>query len=133
MRERLARIKLSWDARPKEERFEGYMRQLRNNGILSARDANVPSMKRKADSDDVLEGTSPLKKSKTDEYQNAEELYAAVRRHLSSGGKASRFKGYFCVVGSDQRGGETRVQVEAQNLLDSTGIATKYATCFLPA
>lgn len=133
MRERLARIKLSWDARPKEERFEGYMRQLRNNGILSSRDANVPSMKRKADLEDELEGTSSLKKSKTDEYQNAEELYAAVRRHLSSGGKAPRFKGYFCVVGSDQRGGETRVQVEAQNLLDSTGIVTRYATCFFPA
>lgn len=108
------------------------MRQLRNNGILSTKDANVPSMKRKADLEDELEEASPLKKSKTDEYQNAEELYAAVRRHVSSGSKAPRFKGYFCVVGSDQRGGDTRVKVEAQNLLENTGILTRYAVHLLP-
>ena len=121
-----------WDALPLEERFAGYMQQLRNKGILSSRSANTvaaSSSKRKADEDWALE-QSLLKKQKlsgdVQEYQRAEDLYDALECAREPLGFLYSFTGNFSVISpSTAVVNSERVKVEARRLIKTTGITTR--------
>lgn len=126
------RLEQRWDALPLEERFAGYMQQLRNKGILSSRDANrgtSSSSKRKADEDWALEQDSFKKQklsSDVQEYQSAEELYDALERAREPLGFLYSFTGNFSVVGPATAVIDSeRVKVEARRLIKSTGMTTR--------
>ncbi|KAI0087907.1 hypothetical protein BDY19DRAFT_994788 [Irpex rosettiformis] len=119
-------LRRSWEALPLEERFAGYMQQLRNNGVFSWKNESATSSKRKAEQDQA----SPLKRPKllSDpyEYQTAEGLYAALRRALVSDGSVERFDGHFSIVTSNIKVVNVgRVEAEARLLMSVTGIATR--------
>ena len=121
-----------WDALPLEERFAGYMQQLRNKGILSSRSANTvaaSSSKRKADEDWALE-QGLFKKQKlsgdVQEYQRAEDLYDALECAREPLGFLYSFTGNFSVISpSTAVVNSERVKVEARRLIKTTGITTR--------
>jgi hypothetical protein len=90
----------AWNSLPMEERLAGYMEQLRAKGLIASRRSNTILGKRKAEQDFAEHSARASRSNElsSDEYQNADELYDALRAVLGTGHMPQHFLGHFSVT-----------------------------------